>query len=195
MLKKFSLALCSLSFLFSCASEPELLPMQDLTPAPAVNALATTKISKAQFVDNLASKLHDIWRAPRKKADGTYEPRLKETKDQKWIKANGKNQVDIANTDYKDLPEDWKKENRDSAQVATNLVYKAVSNKKKMDEKFIEEASASIHVEWLRRPNNAYAKGGPLDVPYSKLPEVEKEKDRVILKLAISLKTIYDLDI
>lgn len=194
MLKKTFILLFSVSVLASCASEPELLPIDQLNQTNPVNALATTKISKTKFVEVLAGKLHDIWRAPRKKADGTYEPRIKSTTDQKWIKANNKKELDIANTNYEDLPEDWKKENRASALVATNIIYKAVSNKVDMtDSKFVEESSASIHAEWLKR--NAWAKGGELDVPYSKLPEVEKAKDREIILLARALKTIYDADI
>ena len=186
--------LLSATFLFSCAQQQNSLELQDLSQGQSVSASATKKMSKDQFVNELASKLHDNWRAGRKKTDGTYEPRPKETKDAKWIKAhNNITQVDIANTNYSDLPEDWKKENRDSALVASNIVYKAGSNKTKMDSKFIEESSASIHSEWLKR--NTYAKGGPLDVAYSKLPEVEKEKDRIIIKLAIALYTVMTVEI
>ena len=53
------------------------------------------------------------------------------------------------------------------------------------DKKFIEDSSNKIHIEWLKR--NTYAKNGPLDIAYSKLPEVEKEKDRVVIKAGIQL--------
>ena len=47
-------------------------------------------------ISQLASVLHDEWRKPRLKPDGTYEPRLKD---------NGYGgQVDIANTIYENLP-------------------------------------------------------------------------------------------
>lgn len=193
-MKNLSLIVISSLILAACGSEQSLQPMTDLSETQNVNAAAVQKVSKTKFADTLASKLHDSWRNGRKKADGTYEPRIKDTKDAKWIKAhNNKTQVDIANTEYKDLPADWQKENKDSATVATNLVYKAVSDKVDFNQKFIEEASNTIHIEWLKR--NTWAKGGELDVPYAKLPEVEKEKDRVIIKLAVALKTIYDADI
>lgn len=194
-MKKISFLILSTIILSSCGTNESLTDANALMTAPNqnVNSLSSKKMSKNQFTEKLASKLHDIWREPRKKSDGTYEPRIKDTKDEKWIKANNKKQVDIANTNYENLPEDWKKENRDSALVATNIVFKAVANKTNMDEKFVEEASASIHVEWLKR--NTWAKGGELDIPYSKLPEVEKAKDRNIIKLAIALKTIDDIEI
>lgn len=194
-MKKMSLLILSTFILASCGTDDNLNTINNSVASANqnVSSLSNKKMSKTQFTEKLASKLHDIWREPRKKSDGTYEPRLKDTKDEKWIKANNKKQVDIANTDYEDLPEDWKKENRDSALVATNIVFKAVANKTKMNDKFIEEASASIHAEWLKR--NEWAKGGELDVPYSKLIEAEKAKDRNIIKLAIALKTIDDAEI
>ena len=42
------------------------------TEAPRVN----TVLEEATLA--CASKLHDAWREPRKLADGTYEPRIKE---------------------------------------------------------------------------------------------------------------------
>ena len=52
------------------------------------------------------------------------QPR-KETKDEGWIKSRGTNKVDIANTDFEDLPSDWRSENRASAYVAMSLIYEA----------------------------------------------------------------------
>jgi hypothetical protein len=141
------------------------------------------EIKKEKFSEILASKLHDVWRKPRKKADGTYNIKIKITKDPEWIKLhNNINEIDIANTNYEDLPSDWKKENLASAIIATNIIYDAIKNKTKIDEVFIENASSIIHDEWLKR--NTWSKGGELDVPYSKLPEIEKAKDREIIKLA-----------
>lgn len=152
-----------------------------------IQSTAKERQKKEFFVNELASILHNTWREARRKADGTFEPRIKETKDQEWIAKNGKNQVDIANTAYPLLPADWQAENKASAEVATNLVFTAIEKNKAMDSKFIEDSSNKIHIAWLNRPNNSYAKGGPLDVAYSKLDEVEKEKDRVVIKEAIQL--------
>ena len=50
----------------------------------------------------VASQLHDNWRAARRLADGTYEPRPKIV---------GGHTFDIANLSYQELPEQYKNEN------------------------------------------------------------------------------------
>ncbi|MFQ6324956.1 hypothetical protein ACLMAL_02330 [Nocardia sp. CWNU-33] len=55
----------------------------------------------------LATRLHDNWRAPRLLRDGSYEPRPKPTIDPDWIAATGTDTVDIANVEHRDLPKDW----------------------------------------------------------------------------------------
>lgn len=195
---KFVISLITLSVLTAC-SEPSISNL-----SPDLNLDQTTNIQSAEtpeqkylrrknlFVENLAYQLHDNWRQTRKKSDGSYEPRIKDTKDQEWIKNNGgKTQVDIANTIYTKLPSDWQAENKASAVVATDLLYSAIEKNKALDKKFIEDSSNKIHIEWLKR--NTYAKGGALDVPYSKLPEVEKEKDRAVIKEAIQLAIDFGL--
>lgn len=52
----------------------------------------------------LGSDLHEAWRAPRKKEDGTYEPRIKKSKDQIWNEIHGTDEVDIANCSFDQLP-------------------------------------------------------------------------------------------
>ncbi|PIR05512.1 hypothetical protein COV56_02355 [Candidatus Kuenenbacteria bacterium CG11_big_fil_rev_8_21_14_0_20_37_9] len=87
--------------------------------------------------------LHDEWRKPRLK-DGLYESRVKKTKDQDWIKAHrGTDEVDIANTDYINLPSDWQAENKASAEVAVDEVLK--NKEKNFDNSFIEAVSAVVH--------------------------------------------------
>ena len=73
--------------------------------------------------EELASQLHDAWREPRKQEDESFEPRIKKTKDKEWIKLHGKDEVDIANTNYENLPSDWQAENKASAEVAMNILY------------------------------------------------------------------------
>lgn len=187
LLKKISLSLLLTLSLVSCQNASNDLIIQEQQPIENTQVLSA-KLSKKQFVVKLAGRLHQVWQHSRKKMpDGTYEPRIKETKDQNWIKANGgKNQLDIANTTYENLPSDWQAENKASAEIATNIVFKLISNKKTPDNKFIEESSAAIHAEWLKR--NAWAKGNKdVDLPYAKLSEVEKEKDRVVIREAVSL--------
>jgi len=133
----------------------------------------------------LASSLHDEWRAPRKLEDGTFEPRVKATKDEEWVKAHGTDQVDIANSTYAELPKDWQGENKASAEVAMNLVYDASTMGRELDDEFVEEASSKIHDAWLER-NGEWAPEEQKK-PYLELSEEEKAKDRVIVQKAISI--------
>jgi len=138
-----------------------------------------------QKIEKLGGELHDIWRESRKKEDGTFEPRVKATKDNEWINSHGTNQVDIANTSFENLPNDWQVENRASAEVAVSLIYKAKINKKAIDSAFVEEASSVVHDKWLER-NSSWAPAEQ-KVSYSELPEAEKEKDRAIIRKGVDV--------
>jgi len=143
------------------------------------------EVKKESQISELGALLHDEWRESRKKEDGTFDPRLKKTKDEAWIKEHGIDEIDIANTDYANLPEDWKGENKISAEVAIEEVYGAVENKKELDDAFVESASEAMHVKWLER-NGSWAPPEQ-KLPYAELSEEEKEKDRVIIKKAIEI--------
>ena len=133
-------------------------------------------IEKEILSESMWSDLHEEWRKGRLKEDWTYEPRIKETKDTEWISKNWTNQVDIANTKFEDLPSDWKYENLEAAKVAVDLVYEKMLKWESISPKALEEMSSKVHEERLKR--NSWAKWWKLDVPYDKLPEVEKAKDR-----------------
>ncbi len=137
------------------------------------------------MIAELGSLLHNEWRASRKKEDGTFESRQKKTKDQDWILKNGSEEVDIANTDYENLPEDWKGENKLSAEVAIHDIQKAVNEKRALNKEFVESASDSLHIKWLER-NGSWAPPEQ-NIPYNELSEEEKEKDRVIIRKAIQI--------
>ena len=81
-------------------------------------------MKKEEFISSVAGELHNDWREPRKLEDGSFEPRIKSTKDKSWIEKNDTDQVDIANTSYENLPEDWQKENKDSAYLLKKQVLK-----------------------------------------------------------------------
>ena len=154
---------------------------------------------KEELIMQLGSELHDAWRNTRKKMDdGTYEPRMKKTKDEKWIKENGSDEVDIANTVFADLPADWQKENYEAAKLVIDLVYdKVISVYTKeygyyrdvFDFKTIEDLSSDVHDSWMERNSWAKESSPELFVPYSELPESEKAKDRVQIIGAIEKVT------
>ena len=141
---------------------------------------------RMEMVTELASLLHDEWRAPRKQEDGSFEPRIKKTKDETWKAAHGgAEEVDIANTSFAELPADWQEENRAAAEVAMNEVFSAAESGRVLDDAFIEEASSTVHDKWLER-NGEWA---PEDQkkPFGELPEEEKEKDRAQVRKAIEI--------
>lgn len=126
---------------------------------------------RQEKIIKLAELMHEKWREARKNEDGSYEPRIKETKDASWMeKHDGKSEVDIANTDFQKLPMDWQEENMLSAKVAIEK---------------IEEVLYIIHDKWLDR-NDQHAEDRQ-KVQYSRLSEEEKGKDIAILDEAIEI--------
>lgn len=143
------------------------------------------EVLKQEQTAILGGLLHDEWRAPRKQEDGTFDPRIKKTKDQEWIKNYGTEEVDIANTKYEDLPEDWKGENKISAEVTLTEIYKAKNGNEGLNDEFVEKASAILHEKWLER-NGSWAPAEQ-KLPYTELSEEEKEKDRVIIRKGLEI--------
>ncbi|HSA59847.1 MAG TPA: hypothetical protein VLJ37_09205 [bacterium] len=139
--------------------------------------------------DRVAGAFHEDWRSqyarePRERDPETGRPvRWKTTKDADWIARHGTDRVDIARTRYEDLPAEYQAENKASADVAVGEIYKAVGQGRVLDDAFVETASALVHERWLER--NPWA---PDDqkVPYDRLTEIEKDKDRAVVRRALS---------
>ena len=141
------------------------------------------------YAPNIASEFHEKWRQEYRKANGDT-PRIKTTKDADWISEHGTDQVDIAATSYADLPADWRKENRDAATAVTHIVARRAAQGLKLDGKRgLDAMAAEVHSAWLSRPNNAYARTTDLGVPFAKLSEVEKDKDRDQVLAAVRAHT------
>ncbi|MFI6597994.1 hypothetical protein ACIBHX_17175 [Nonomuraea sp. NPDC050536] len=137
-------------------------------------------------VDRVAARFHDEWRAGRRLPDGTYEPRMKTTTDQAWIKKHGTDQVDIANTRYRHLPADWQLENRESARIGVQLVDEArASGVDVHSPEFMEQSSSVVHDKWLGR-NGEWA-STEQKLPYNLLSEPEKQKDRDVIRMVLQL--------
>ena len=149
----------------------------------------SAELAKAYFAESMWSDLHEEWRKTRLKEDGTYEPRMKKSKDPEWTDKHGTDDVDIANTKFADLPSNWKYENLEAAKVAIDLVFDYVVAWKEITDEMIEEMAAVVHEKWLERNSWVFDKeyGNPvLAQEYAKLPEEEKEKDRVQVRQAIA---------
>ena len=118
---------------------------------------------------NIASDLHDAWRAPRRLDDGSYDPRMKD---------DGKGgQVDIANTSFKDLPPKWQAENM----AAAEGVVRAIHANPTGDDDAIADV---VHQDWLGR-NSEWAEEGQ-KLPYAQLSQEEQDKDRAVVRIARS---------
>ena len=128
-----------------------------------------------QAVNALAGALHEDWRKTRLQEDGSFEPRVKTTKDTEWIAANGTDQVDIANTNYEGLPSDWQAENKAASEVVVGIMIEKDGRINLDDPAQRSEIGATIHDAWMSR--NEWAKGGELDVPFDQLPPAEQAKD------------------
>ncbi|HSX16407.1 MAG TPA: hypothetical protein VLF40_06455, partial [Candidatus Saccharimonadales bacterium] len=118
-----------------------------------------------QDVMRLASVSHNAWRSGRRLPDGSYNPRPKSTKDEAWTVAHdGLTVVDIANTDFPDLPADWQEESKASARVALREAYQVAlyGVEDNLGDSFmhyqqrVDDAGNVIHIEWLGR-NHATA--------------------------------------
>ena len=142
---------------------------------------------KDAIVQDTASAAHDAWAADFHKSNGKGAQRIKKTKDAAWIKTNGTDEVDIANTKFKDLPSDWQKENLEGAQAAYDALHKVyVSNKKAggyAKASDLDKASSHVHDKWLDR-NGSWAPEHQ-KVKFNKLSTEEKDKDRLFVDAAL----------
>ncbi len=129
----------------------------------------------------LGSDLHEAWRTPRKLEDGTFEPRIKKSKDAAWNESHGTDEVDIANCSFEQLPSNWQYENLEAAKVAIEQVYDKTMAGEPIMPAELEQMGANIHEEWLKRNSWVYDPnyGDPkLAVPYEQLSKEEQEKDK-----------------
>lgn len=142
----------------------------------------------------LGSDLHEAWRLPRKKEDGTFEPRMKKSKDVAWNEIHGTDDVDIANCSFDQLPSNWQYENLEAARVAIELVYDKTVAGEEFTAEEIEQMAAVIHEEWLKRNDWVFNPeyGDPkLAVPYAQLSQEDKDKDKAQLGPAVAKVQAY----
>lgn len=118
--------------------------------------------NEAAALEKFASDLHEIWRAGWIKQNGGESvPRMK--------KGSNGEQVDI-NVPFAQLDPAWRKENEEAAKAALQAVRQFPDDE--------ETAADFIHQEWMKRnPKGDW--NAAQHVPYSSLPDEEKEKDRV----------------
>jgi len=140
-----------------------------------------------QFIDMLASHLHDEWRKGRLQSgihgqsDARYDPRMKPT----GLPSGG--EVDIANTPYSHLPPKWQGENKAQASAVVNSIMEKIQAGQAINRLDVEELSDVVHKQWMQRNSWAQKDSPQLFVAYKDLPEEEKEKDRVVVRQGIKI--------
>jgi hypothetical protein len=132
-----------------------------------------------RYIHLAAAALHNDWLKEFIKSNNNiYTERWKETKAEyashpSVVIKNDKYMINIA-VSYDQLTPDWQESNYNMASFVFKLL--------KENEKHFEDWFCNlIHEFWLS--NNSWAKGGPLGVKYSLLPEIEKNKDKLVYKI------------
>src|SRR5204863_2000221 len=100
----------------------------------------------------------------------------------------GSDSVDIAHTDFIDLPSDWQNETLKSVELAVAMVVASQEAGEDVHSAdFMEKAAAVIHAHWrIRHGHEEWVAGSPLEGDYKLMPEHEKEKDRVFVRCALA---------
>jgi len=138
-------------------------------------------MDKSEIIQKVSSIFHEKWRESR-----SYKPMIEKSEDKEWNMKHWIDVVDIANTEFEDLPSNRKYENLEAAKVVVDLVYDKVVNWEEIDSKMIEEMSKIVHEKWLER-NGVQWSFENQRVDYQNLSEEEKAKDRIQVELAIQI--------
>ena len=147
------------------------------------------KYKKSYLMQRFVKLSYDKWRETRKRLDGTYESKWKESTDKEWNRKHGTDYVDIANTEFEDLPSNRQKERMDAASVAIDLVFDKIKDWEiRVTTEMIEEMSSVVHDNWLERREQAQDEVDSMLVQsYKNLSEEEKVKDRNHIYIAIQI--------
>ena len=138
-------------------------------------------MDKSEIIKKVASSFHDKWRENR-----LYKPMIEKSEDEEWTKKRWTNLVDIANTEFEDLPNNWKYENFEAAKIAVDLVYEKVVSWEEVTSEMVEELSKIVHDKRLER-NWIQWSFENQRVDYKNLSEEEKAKDRAQIEIAIKI--------
>lgn len=139
---------------------------------------------KSEIIQKVASTFHEEWRKNRLQDNWTYKPMIEKSEDEKRTKEHWTDTVDIANTAFEDLPNNWQYENIQAAKVAVDLVYE--KDLEKITAETIEELSKIVHEKRLERNWITWSFENQR-VAYKDLSEEEKAKDRAQIEIAIKI--------
>ena len=138
-------------------------------------------MDKSEIIKKVASSFHD-----KRRKNRLYKPMIEKSEDDEWTKKHWTDLVDIANTEFEDLPYNWQYENFEAAKVAVDLVYERVINWLEITPEMIEEMSKIVHEKRLERNWIEWSFENQR-VDYEDLSEEEKGKDRIQIEIAIQI--------
>ena len=141
---------------------------------------------KYKVIEKVAFAFHEKWRENRLQSDGKYKSMMEKSEDEEWNINHWTDVVDIANTEFEDLPSNRKYENLEAAKLAVDLVYDSILAWKQLLLKDIEEMSKIVHEKWLERNWIKWSFENQR-VDYENLSEEEKAKDRIQIELVIQI--------
>ena len=153
-----------------------------------------------QAISQAGDSLHELWRESYRAASGDT-PRWKALNDASvgWLQTcedipsssvrtnpeTKKAEIDIASLPNSKLPPQFAEENLKSAKGAIQSI--SVNPGSSM-----EERAAHVHEQWLER-NGSWAPENQ-KLPYAQLSEIEKEKDRVVVRAAEKAMETHGLE-
>ena len=140
--------------------------------------------AKVDATKELGSHFHDALRAPNKLEDGTYEPKEEVTTDETWIESHGTDLVDVANTNFADLPEDLRRENETTARIIVNLFHS--DGVPCLDTRYPDSYKESVR-NYARTVHGELLKLGIGDANFLN----EEEQDRHIRQVESAVKLAY----
>ena len=143
-------------------------------------------LQRERQIEMLARICHDVWRAPKRIGISTYyQSTIRAAKDPAWTAAHdGREQFDLANTDYADLPAFWQNENRTSARFALDWVYSLQNAQIPFNHDIVKELAAGIHAAWSgRRTDRSEEARAAFDL----LPATEQAKSMEIADWALNM--------
>jgi len=143
-------------------------------------------MDKSEIIEKVASAFHEKWRENRLIHNGKYKPMIEKSEDEEWNMKHWTGVVDIANTEFEDLPSNRKYENLEAVKIAVDLVYEKVLNWERITPKMVEDMSKIVHEKWLERNWIEWSFENQR-VDYEELSEEEKAKDRVQIEIAIQI--------
>ena len=166
--------------------------------------LKKVQVATPELVQNVASQLHENWRAPRKLEDNTFEPRVKiqallSDGRTKWFNEGTEPQdaqilqsQDIANTFFADLDPQWQAENKAAAEFVVPAVMQVLGDNTSLSISQTTDLADQVHQAWVSRNDWVHHPeygNSEMASPYSELSEKLQYED---LKHVLTTLTAFE---